>query len=99
VVEKRSIYLVANARVSGTMLVDEIHTPKHRMHVPEKKEVEEEGDVRIDSSMKVQRASIKVGDIFVRPNGQRRMGDGFNCPTKLKQQPYPDLMDPVFERQ
>jgi hypothetical protein len=53
--------------LSGTMLVDDIHTPKHRMHVHEKKEVAEEGDVRIDSSIKVQRASIKVGGIFVRP--------------------------------
>jgi hypothetical protein len=80
------------------MLVDEIHTPKHRMHVPEKKEIEEEGDVQIGLSITVERASIKVGDIFVRPNGQRRMGDEFNCPNELNQQPYPDRKDQSLQR-
>jgi hypothetical protein len=53
--------------LSETMLVDKIHTPKHRMHVPEEKEVEEEGDVQTGLSITVQRASIKVGGIVVRP--------------------------------
>ena len=55
VAEKRSICLFADAMLSGTMLVDEIHTPKHRKHVHEKKEVEEEGDVQIGLSHKSRR--------------------------------------------